>query len=333
MRLKAVLTVLVILVLLQPGCRPAAPRSVSFIDKAGRFRIRLKPTQAAHSFSEGLAAVSLDKKWGFIDSKGQFVIPPQFGWVGDFSDGLAVVTSTPESDFWNKETLFGFIDKSGLYVLPEEFNWAGSFTEGLAPVCVGKCRNAEFRQRHAGYIDHLGHYVLPPQFVDADNFAEGLASVSTTGVLGSPSHGFIDRAGRFVIAPRFIFASTFSHGLAATDKGYVDHHGTVVINRQPAANQGGDFSQGWAVVQEGDELVFIDTAGQVKLRPHLQSVGSFSENLAPACRSNCEPSALGSGQNWGYIDRSGKFVIKPELGYRPEPFKNGLALVCLGCKG
>ena len=87
------------LVLLQPACRPAVPPAFAFIDKGGQFRIRLKPTQAAHSFSEGLAAVSLDKKWGFIDTKGQFVIPPQFGWVGDFSDGLAIVTSTPESNF------------------------------------------------------------------------------------------------------------------------------------------------------------------------------------------------------------------------------------------
>ena len=218
-------------------------------------------------------------------------------------------------------------------MLPEKFNWAGPFTEGLAPVCIGQCRNAEFWQRHVGYIDHLGHYALPPRFVDAGNFNEGLASVSMSGAVGSRSHGFIDRSGRFVIEPQFIFTSIFSHGLAATDQGYVDHHGTVIIRRRPAANQGGDFSQGWAVVQEGHELVFIDTAGQVTLRPHLEGLGSFSEDLAPACRSNCGPSASGSGQNWGYINQSGKFVIKPELAYRPEPFKNGLALVCIGCRG
>ena len=32
----------------------------------------------AHSFSQGLAAVKVGSKWGFIDKSGKFVIQPQF---------------------------------------------------------------------------------------------------------------------------------------------------------------------------------------------------------------------------------------------------------------
>ena len=34
----------------------------------------------AGSFSEGLARVEIDYKWGFIDITGKFVIEPKFDW-------------------------------------------------------------------------------------------------------------------------------------------------------------------------------------------------------------------------------------------------------------
>ena len=313
------------------SCRTPGRPYHAFIDKSGQFKIRLQPSQSARSFSEGLAAVSVNGRWGFINLDGQFVVPPQFGWVEDFSEGLAVVTPAPADEYWNKSTLFGYIDASGRYVIPPSFNWAGPFSDGLAPVCVGSCRGKDLPERRVGYIDRHGDYVLPARYGDGSRFSEGLACASLTAGLHT-MHGFIDKSGRFVIEPRFIWANEFSNSLAATDQGFINHHGNVVIGREPAS-QDGDFSEGWAAVMDGERLVFVDTEGKVRLRPNNEAVGSFSEDLAPACPSNCGPSALGSGQNWGFIDRAGKFVIKPQFGYRPAPFRNGLALVCLGCKG
>jgi hypothetical protein len=268
---------------------------------------------------------------GFIDSGGQFVIPAKFGSVDDFSEGLALVTPALADEYWNKNTLFGYINMSGQYVIPPRFNWALSFSDGLAPVCTGPCRNKDLSKARIGYIDRNGKYVLPARYGEGCRFSEGLACASPDAGLHA-LQGFIDRSGEFVIKPRFTWASEFSNGLAATNDGFITHHGDVVIARQPAS-QDGDFSEGWAAVMDGERLVFVDTEGKVRLRPNDEAVGSFSEDLAPACPSNCGPSALGSGQNWGFIDRAGKFVIKPQFGYRPAPFRNGLALVCLGCKG
>ena len=60
---------------------------------------------AAKNFHEGLAAVSENGKWGFIDKKGKVVIDFQFDEVGDFSEGLARVR--------NKDDKWGYIDKKG----------------------------------------------------------------------------------------------------------------------------------------------------------------------------------------------------------------------------
>lgn len=311
----------------QNGCktRRAEPPTFAFIDTAGRVKIHLHSRQAARSFAEGLAAVSLDDKWGFIDPNGSFVIQPQFGWVGDFSEGLALVTTASTDHYWDRDTLFGYIDRTGKYVIRPRFNWGGRFAEGLAPVCIGSCRGSA-RSDLIGYIGRDGKYVLAPEYGAAGPFSEGLA------VAGAGATGFINKTGVFVIPRRFIFAQEFAEGLAVTDQGFINHRGEIVIAREAAA-EGGDFSSGWAAVLEGERPVYIDKNGQVTLRPGYQAVGPFSNGLATACVSNCGPSAFGAGQNWGFMDKSGKFVISPQFGYRPQPFRDGLALVCFGCKG
>ena len=63
-----------------------------FIDRQGQIVIEPK-YKDAHSFSDGLAAVSNGKKWGFINLKGDTVIPFRFDDVFDgFNNGLSDVT-------------------------------------------------------------------------------------------------------------------------------------------------------------------------------------------------------------------------------------------------
>ena len=51
-------------------------RRFGFIDRAGQFAIQ--PTfESARDFEEGLAAVRIEGRWGFIDTTGRIVIPPQ----------------------------------------------------------------------------------------------------------------------------------------------------------------------------------------------------------------------------------------------------------------
>lgn len=42
-------------------------------------------------FSEGLAAFCKDGKWGFLDTKGEEVIPAKYDQATPFSDGRAFV--------------------------------------------------------------------------------------------------------------------------------------------------------------------------------------------------------------------------------------------------
>ncbi len=76
-------------------------------------------------FSEGLAAVRRDGKWGYINLQGEEVIPCQFSDdfpPGQFSEGLAcVVDDRNEADkkLWNKRV--GFINTKGEWVLTGDY--------------------------------------------------------------------------------------------------------------------------------------------------------------------------------------------------------------------
>ena len=92
-------------------------------------------------FSDGLAVVGLDWKWGFIDKSGKQVIPLKYGMVEPFSEGLAKVFLD-----WS----FGYIDETGEEVTPLKYDMVYLFSEGLAIVQLdGKY----------GFIDKTGEEV------------------------------------------------------------------------------------------------------------------------------------------------------------------------------
>ena len=67
-----------------------------------------------------------DGKYGFADKTGQVVIPCQWKWIGDFSEGLAMVQ--------DEDDKCGYIDKTGQVVIPCQWRDAWDFREGLAKV-------------------------------------------------------------------------------------------------------------------------------------------------------------------------------------------------------
>jgi hypothetical protein len=82
-----------------------------YLDDIGTPEIALDNATAARDFSEGLAAVAINGQYGYIDLQGNFVIAPQFSYVGDFKGGLAVF-ETPTS--------WGLINSIGEVVLELE---------------------------------------------------------------------------------------------------------------------------------------------------------------------------------------------------------------------
>lgn len=75
--------------------------------------------QDAGQFGDGLAAVKIDGKYGYIDSNGIIVINPVFDLAGKFSNGLAEVFVGAKA---------GVVDVNGDYVVTPQFGRAIPFT-------------------------------------------------------------------------------------------------------------------------------------------------------------------------------------------------------------
>ena len=179
-----------------------------FIDREGRLQIpadldckpleftgigggggvaQMRLLKALTGFSDGMAAIAVDDKWGYIDKTGKIVIAPQFTStkvtpaVQPFSEGLAAVSV---------EGKWGYVDKTGKLVVKPVYEGdeaPGRFSEGRAAVPVsGKW----------GYIDASGKTAVPPQFTKADPYANELARVWLDGKVC-----YIDKAGRLVWKP------------------------------------------------------------------------------------------------------------------------------------
>ena len=79
--------------------------------------------------SDGLAQVSKDHKFGFVDADGKVVIPLKFDHAADFKEGLSHAKKGGKK---------GYIDTQGKTVIPFEYDFANDFENGIAKVNKGE---------------------------------------------------------------------------------------------------------------------------------------------------------------------------------------------------
>ncbi len=103
----------------------------------------------AYLFSEGVAAVAVQKKIGFIDKKGKFVIEPQYDFSWNFGSNYCFNGGV--SPFFNNGK-WGFINKSGKVLIPASYEYVTGFINEKAIVA----QNKKF-----GIINKSGNILLP----------------------------------------------------------------------------------------------------------------------------------------------------------------------------
>lgn len=186
-------------------------------------------------------AVSVAGEWGLLAPDGHWVLPPKYGSVPIFHEGLALVQEFGSA--------WGYIDRTGKYVIPPRFQSAGNFNAGLAP--------AE-EKGNWGYIDRTGKFVIPPRFDSAQSFYGERGTVRLNGV-----NGFVDRQGRFV--PDAQVDET-------QRQGEVPH-----VERQTVADGHVLVSRRWSDGRQSSAL--LDSRGQpVKLPPREGWMHSYHGN-------------------------------------------------------
>ncbi len=278
-----------------------------FIDKNGNEALPFNFEFAA-DFSEGLAAVKKNGKWTFIDKNGTTISPFQYDSVNSFSEGLASVRKNDKS---------GFIDKNGAVVIPLDLDYADSFNEGYA---------AAGRDDKYGYINKQGEEIIAFEYDWVHPFSNRLGYVMILEGNGE-KWSYVDGAGNVALPFTFDGYGKNSEGLISANrgqylvgkKGYLDRIGQEIIPF--IYDAAAPFSEGLAAVTSGLDWGYIDRDGNQIIPFSYKSALSFSEGLA----------AVGNGSKMGYIDYQGNQII-PFLYTNAGPFMDGMARVSKGKK-
>ena len=115
-----------------------------FINDRGH--IVISGNQIAGLYSEGMAAIRIQSKWGFMDRSGQTSIEPKFKSVKQFKEGYA---GAKRKDKW------GVIDQNGKWVIDPQFEILQPFYQGYAVIR---------KDNYWGIIDQTGEYVIEPKY-------------------------------------------------------------------------------------------------------------------------------------------------------------------------
>ena len=112
-------------------------------------------------YSEGMAGVKVQGKWGFMDENFNLAIKPKYTekLVYSFFNGYAR---------FRQNGKVGLIDKSGNEILPAQYDDLYEYSDNLM---------AFSEHRKWGYINLQGQIVIEPQYLSANNFKYGIAIV------------------------------------------------------------------------------------------------------------------------------------------------------------
>jgi len=86
-----------------------------FVDKVGKEVIPIKYDKINHGFHDGIISILKDRKWGYINSNNEIMIPFIYDEADGFSEGLARV---------KKDGKYGFINKNNRIKIPFQLEQA-----------------------------------------------------------------------------------------------------------------------------------------------------------------------------------------------------------------
>lgn len=230
-------------------------------------------------------------QWGIIDTDGNIVVEPQYGFIGPFGNGNFVVKQK-----WN----YGVIDPDGNIVIDLKYLDI-RYREGdtLYPFWLrGKW----------GFMDADGNHIIQEQY-DEVSYMSNWAWVRIDSKYDVHlKYGIIDPEGNIIFEPIFDAAPQLYEDYARVQIG--DKYGIAAPNGSyildPIYDEIGDWNHpyGPTPVCLNGQWGFMNASGEWALPPIYEDAYRFNKSEIAYVKTN---------GLWGIIDITGTYVIEPSF--------------------
>ncbi len=285
--------------------------------------IALRTYKIKDGVGNGLIPVEKDGLYGYMNLKGENVIPCKYKYAARFREGLAKVS--------NKEGQIGFIDIEGNIVIPFSNQITGScFYDGFVGIKTSE---------GMGFMDKKGKikYSGKMHVYNYDCvFSEGVTAV----MVDKNKYAYVNEFGDFRVEPFEAYgACPFYKNVAPVR---INQNGKI---RAALISEFGDvikffedyfninhFSEGLAYMEyahNGDtkkyKSVYIDEKGRFVLMLPYHRCGNFSDGFAYFDKE------VKGAWKYGYIDKKGNVIIEAIYDYACD-YSEGFAMIKKGNK-
>ncbi len=275
-----------------------APKKVGFYNIDGK--VLVPPTficsyfDCGYDFNNGLCYMCKDGKIGFINTKGNWVIEPQFYFTSGFVNGFATVVK-------EKKGNYGVIDEKGILVIPFNFKNIFNFSKtGIAPAVVNSSTHQEVLLNTKGeIIKKLGKLRTISAWTSLIKFDNGnfvvLDSITN-------KKGIINEDGKIICEPKY-------NGVTNSTEGNI-----LVANIDGKKEKNDSYYE----AKGGNWVLVNATTGKEICKPIIaDQLNALSEGLI----------AFKQNGKWGYLNVKGETIISPTYEFEPSTFRNGLARI------
>ncbi|MCR9290674.1 MAG: WG repeat-containing protein [Bacteroidetes bacterium] len=205
--------------------------------------------------------------------------------------------------------LWGYMDTIGVTVVTPSYDFAKDFVNDVGIVkCEGKW----------GMVGAVGEQLLPCRY-DGLSFLENTKNRIIRIFQKDEKYGLIDTLGQLTVNLKYDDIGSFCEGRLAVQYngmwGFVDANGLEVIPCR--FKEVKNFSEGLAAVKLGNKWGYIDKLGNIEIGFKFFRAGNFNNDLA---------FAKNDSQPFGYIDRTGEWVIEPRFA-SAQDFDRGVARI------
>lgn len=256
--------------------------------------------EEAYPFSEDLACVKINGKYGYINKAGEIVIDPIYDNFSFFYCGFTIQL---------KDGLYGCLDTNGNVVIPFEYeelilsdpNYFSAKKDGrYGCLTIGNEIAVDFISYQPIYVyiysnDHavalIYNEVSKQGFIDLntgfkvepiyDSISPWGSTENIVSISLGMKYGFINLDTKTIIEPIYSQNIYFHEGLAVASEnlksGYIDLSGNYVI--EPIYEDAGPFFEGLAFVKIDGKYGYINTKGEIVIKPSFAHGSTFTEGV------------------------------------------------------